>query len=63
MERSERNDAELLEAKKKLYHLLLGMKNEVFTSNEVELAYHLALDEQIQKFLGQHLKSDTDRRA
>lgn len=50
-----RNDAELLNAKRHLYHLLLGLTYEEFTDNEVKLAYFLAKDDQIQRFLGQHM--------
>lgn len=45
---------EKLEAKKRLYHLLLQEANP--TEAEVNIMYHLALDSQVREFLEQQLK-------
>ena len=47
--------AELKLAKLRLYHLLLNKNNEDLTATEVELGYRLALDEQVQQHLDEHM--------
>lgn len=45
-------EKELLEAKMKLYHLLLKKGDDV-TDNEIEIMFHLSKDKQIQELLNQ----------
>lgn len=42
---------ELLEAKRKLYHLLLNKNSDELSDNEVEIMFQLSKDEQIQELL------------
>lgn len=42
---------ELLEAKRKLYSLILNLTEDEMTENELDIMYLLAKDEQIQHFL------------
>ena len=42
---------EILEAKRKLYLLLLRLDEKTITENEVDIMYSISKDEQIQEFL------------
>ena len=42
---------EILNAKRKLYSLLLKLDEETITENELDIMYLLSKDEQIQNFL------------
>ena len=54
-------DIELLESKRTLYKLLLNLDREV-TSNEIDLMYSLAKDNQIQDFINKKLKEEINQK-
>jgi len=47
---------QILEAKCKLYELLLSIPNDVMTENELDIMYLLSIDEQIQSILTEKSK-------
>ena len=51
MARNSRKDYEILEAKRKLYNLLLNITPDDLTDSEVEIMSRLADDRDIQKIL------------
>ena len=53
------NGQELLAAKGRLYGLLLRKGSTNWTDSEINLAYELAQDEQIQSFLQANLQPNT----
>jgi hypothetical protein len=52
-------EQELLEAKSRLYGLLLQKGSDNWTAAEIDIAFHLSMDPQIQAFLQANLRPDT----
>lgn len=52
-------EQELLEAKSRLYGLLLKKGSATWTDAEVNLAYELSRDEQVQSFLQANIRPNT----
>lgn len=52
-------EQELLEAKGRLYGLLLRKGSANWTETEINLAYELSRDEQVQSFLQANLRPNT----
>ena len=51
-------DSEILEAKRRLYSLLLKRKVEDLTTKEVDILYALSKDWDIQKLLSKNVKNN-----
>lgn len=47
---------ELIDAKLQLYGLLLKKGSDNWTAAEIDIAFHLSMDEQVQSFLQANLK-------
>lgn len=49
-------EQELLEAKCRLYGLLLQKGSDNWTAAEVDIAFHLSIDQQVQQYLQENLR-------
>ena len=53
-----RDDAKILDAKRRLYAVLLATSNDELTAHEIDIAYALASDGQIQDFLTKSIENE-----